>query len=274
MATALITGPTSGIGRGFTDALARKGFDLVLVARNWERLTDLADEMTTTYGVGTEVMVADLSSRSDTDAVAARLADRSRPVAALVNNAGFGLNRSFLRSSLDDEQRSVDVMVTAVLRLTHAVVPGMVDRGTGMIVNVSSVAGWLTGGTYSASKAWVTVFTESLALDLHGTGVRTTAVCPGFVHTEFHERAGIDMSQVPEFMWLDVDQVVAQAFTDLARGRPTSVAGGQYRLASRLLRHGPRSLTKLAVGARSRTRRFGVRDDGSAAAEGEAIETP
>lgn len=265
MATALITGPTSGIGRGFTDALARKGFDLVLVSRNWERLSSLATEMSSTYGVGTEVIVADLSSRSDTDRVAARLGDRGRPVTALVNNAGFGLNRSFLNSSIDDEQRSVDVMVTAVLRLTHAVVPGMVDRGTGMVVNVSSVAGWLTGGTYSASKAWVTVFTESLALDLQGTGVRTTAVCPGFVHTEFHERAGIDMSSLPDFMWLDVDQVVAQAFTDLARGRPISVAGGQYRLASRLLRHGPRAFTNLALGARNRTRRQGSREAGDRA---------
>lgn len=261
MATALITGPTSGIGRGFTEAFARKGLDLVLVSRNWDRLSALAEEMSSTYGVGAEVIVADLSSRSHTDRVAERLADRSRPVTALVNNAGFGLNRSFLRSSLDDEQRSVDVMVTAVMRLAHAALPGMVDRGTGMIVNVSSVAGWLTGGTYSASKAWVTVFTESLALDLRGTGVRTTAVCPGFVHTEFHERAGIDMSSVPEFLWLDVDQVVAQAFSDLARGHPVSVAGGQYRLASRLLRYGPRSITRLAVGARSRSRRFGARDE-------------
>jgi short-subunit dehydrogenase len=261
VATALITGPTSGIGRGFTEAFARKGLDLVLVSRNWERLSALADEMTATYGVGAEVIVADLSSRSDTDRVAARLTDRSRPVVALVNNAGFTLNRNFLKSSIEDEQRSIDVMITAVLRLTHAAVPGMVERGTGMIVNVSSVAGWLTGGTYSASKAWVTVFTESLALDLQGTGVRTTAVCPGFVHTEFHERAGIDMSSVPDFLWLDVDQVVAQAFTDLARGRPTSIAGGQYRVASSLLRHGPRSITKLAVGARRRTKRFGVTED-------------
>jgi hypothetical protein len=260
MATALITGPTSGIGRGFTEAFAKKGLDLILVSRNWDRLTALAEEMRDAYGVRAEVFVADLSSRTDTGKVAARLADRSRPVTALVNSAGFGLKHSFLRSSMDDEQRSVDVMVSAVLRLTHAAVPGMVERGTGMVINVSSVAGWITGGTYSASKAWVTVFTESLALDLRGTGVRTTAVCPGFVHTEFHERAGLDMSSVPDFMWLDVDQVVAQAFTDLARGRPISVAGGQYRVASTLLRHGPRSITKIAVGARRRRPGLGGRE--------------
>ena len=135
-----------------------------------------------------------------------------------MNNAGFGLNRSFLGSSVDDEQRSLDVLVTAVLRLTHAAVPGMVERGTGMVINVSSVASWITGGTYSAAKSWVTVFSESLAQELAGTGVRVTAACPGFVHTEFHERAGIDMSSMPEFMWLDVEQVVA---TVSARYRAT-----------------------------------------------------
>ena len=137
---------------------------------------------------------------------------------ALVNNAGFGLNRSFLRNSVEDEQRSLDVLVTAVLRLTHAAVPGMVERGSGMIVNVSSVASWITGGTYSAAKSWVTVFTESLAQELAGTGVRATAVCPGFVRTRVpparrHRHVG-DAG----VLWLDVDQVVAQAFRDLAAG--------------------------------------------------------
>ena len=260
MATALITGPTSGIGRGFADAFARKGFDLVLVARDEERLGSVADDLSARYGVACEVLRADLSRRGDVDRVAERLADPDRPVQALVNNAGFGLHRSFLRSSVEDEQRSLDVLVTAVLRLTHAAAPGMVDRGTGMIVNVSSVAGWITGGTYSAAKSWVTVFTESLAQELAGTGVRATAVCPGFVHTEFHQRAGIDMSSMPEFVWLDVDQVVAQAFRDLAVGRSVSVAGPQYKAVSALLRHGPRSLARLATASRQRNPRFGARD--------------
>lgn len=260
MPTALITGPTSGIGRGFADAFARKGFDLVLVARDATRLDSLAAGLASEYGIGCEVVVADLSDRTDIDRVAARCADPDRPVSALVNNAGFGLNRSFLRSDVDDEQRSLDVLVTAVLRLTHAAVPGMVERGTGMVVNVSSVASWITGGTYSASKSWVTVFTESLAQELEGTGVRVTAVCPGFVHTEFHQRAGIDMSAIPEFMWLDVQQVVSQAFSDLARDRPVSVAGPQYKAVSALLRHGPRSLARLATASRQRNPRFGARD--------------
>jgi short-subunit dehydrogenase len=257
---ALITGPTSGIGRGFAEAFARKGLDLVLVARDRERLEDLSAELTTAFGVSCEVLPADLSVRADMDRVAERLRGADRPVTALVNNAGFGLNRSFLRSDIDDEQRALDVLVTAVLRLTHAAVPGMVQRGSGMVINVSSVASWITGGTYSAAKSWVTVFTESLAQELAGTGVRVTAVCPGFVHTEFHQRAGIDMGSIPEFMWLDVPQVVEQAFTDLARDRAVSVAGPQYKAVSALLRHGPRSLARLATASRQRNPRFGARD--------------
>ena len=260
MATAVITGPTSGIGRGFADALARKGLDLVLVARDEARLTALAEEMMATYGVSCEVLPADLTDRSDTDRVAARLRDEARPITALVNNAGFGLNRSFLGSDVDDEQRALDVLVTAVLRLTHAALPGMVARGSGMVINVSSVASWITGGTYSAAKSWVTVFSESLAQELEGSGVRVIAVCPGFVHTEFHQRAGIDMSGMPEWMWLDVPQVVDQAFRDLARDRSVSVAGPQYKAASTLLRHGPRALARFATASRQRNPRFGARD--------------
>lgn len=260
MATALITGPSAGIGRGFADAFARKGYDLVLVARDEGRLRSVADDLSTKYGVACEVLPADLCQRTDVDRVAARLSDPERPVQALVNNAGFGLNRSFLGSSIDDEQRSLDVLVTAVLRLTHAAAPGMVDRGYGIIVNVSSVASWITGGTYSAAKSWVTVFTESLAQELDGRGVRVTAVCPGFVHTEFHQRAGIDMSAMPEWMWLDVEQVVAQAFRDLATGNSVSVAGPQYKAFSAVLRHGPRALARLATASRQRNPRFGARD--------------
>lgn len=259
MPTALITGPTSGIGRGFAELFARKGYDLVLVARDEERLAALGEAVHAEFGVSSEILVADLAVRGDVDRVAERLADSVRPISALVNNAGFGLRTSFSRGSVDDEQRVLDVMVTAVMRLTHAAVPGMVERGSGMIVNVSSVAGWITGGTYSAAKSWVTVFSESLATELAGSGVRVTAVCPGFVHTEFHSRADIDMSQLPEWMWIDVHQVVDQAVRDLALGRSVSVAGWQYKSFTRVLRHGPRSAVRLAAGAR-RNPRFGRRD--------------
>jgi short-subunit dehydrogenase len=255
MPTALITGPTSGIGRGFAEEFARRGFSLVLVSRDEESLQGLASQMLADFGVRSEVMTADLSIRADVDRVAARLADTSAPISALVNNAGFGLRATFATDAIEDEQRLLDVLVTAVLRLTHAAVPGMVARGAGMIINVSSIASWMAGGTYSAAKAYVTVLSESLSQELAGTGVRVTAVCPGFVHTEFHSRAGIDMSGLPEWLWLDVPRVVDQAMRDLALNRSVSVAGLQYKAASGLLRYGPRSLSRVATGVRKRSQK-------------------
>lgn len=257
MATGLITGPTAGLGRGFAEEFARRGFDIVLVARDRDRLDSLAAELTSSHGVRCEVLPADLADRSDVDRVAARLADDERPVTALVNNAGFGLNASFASDDVEDEQRMLDVLVVAVMRLTHAAVPGMVRRGTGLIINVSSVAGWITGGTYSAAKSWVTVFSEGLAQDLAGTGVRVTASCPGFTRTEFHARAGIDMASLPPWMWLEVPEVVDQAMRDLALRRSVSVAGMQYRALAAVLRHGPRSLVRLSTASRRSNPRFG-----------------
>lgn len=255
MPQALITGPTSGLGRGFADAFARRGFDLVLVSRDVTRLNATAGELMAQYGVRCEVLPADLAVREDVDRVAERLRDASRPVSALVNNAGFGLRESFLDASVGDEQRMLDVMVTSVMRLTHAALPGMVDRDRGMIINVSSMAGWFPGGTYSAAKAWVTTFSESLSVGTRGTGVRVVAVCPGFIRTEFHERAGMNMSQTPDWMWLDVPTVVDRAFRDLATRKPVSVAGAQYPAFARLLQHGPRTLAHRFAGARYRLSR-------------------
>jgi short-subunit dehydrogenase len=136
----------------------------------------------------------------------------------------------------------------------------MVARGNGMIINVSSIASWMAGGSYSAAKAYVTVLSESLSQELAGTGVRVTAVCPGFVHTEFHSRAGIDMSGLPEWLWLDVPRVVDQAMRDLALNRSVSVAGVQYKAVSGLLRYGPRSLSRVATGVRRRSQKLGARD--------------
>ena len=257
MAVALVTGPTSGIGRAFADALARKGMDLVLVSRDADRLARTAEEITAAYGVSCKVLAADLAVRADVDAVAGLIVDRR--VDVLVNNAGFGLRRPFERSEVGDEQRLLDVLVTAVMRLTHAAVPGMVDRGFGLVVNVGSLAAWMPGGTYSAAKAWVTVFSESLAQGLAGTGVRVVVAAAGFTRSEFHDRAGVDMSALPEWLWLDAEQVVATAFRDAALGRAVSVAGPQYRPLSVVLRYGPRSLTRLATATRQRRRGLGRR---------------
>ena len=257
MAVALITGPTAGIGHAFADELARKGLDLILVSRDEPRLAATAAELTERYGIGCEIVPADLSDQGDVDRVAALLG--SRRVDVLVNNAGFGLSRAFERSDVADEQRVVDVMVTAVMRLTHAAVPGMIDRGFGLVVNVGSMAAWMPGGTYSAAKAWVTSFSESLAVSLAGTGVRVVVSAPGFTRSEFHARAGVDMSALPSWMWLDAAQVVDKAFRDAAVGRTVSVAGPQYRVLHAVLPLVPTSLSRRLMAIRQRNHRLGAR---------------
>lgn len=246
MSTALITGATSGIGLAFARTLARRGHDIVLVARDQERLDLVAAELRG-HRVQVEVIAADLADRSQLAVVEDRL--RAQPVEILVNNAGFGVLESFSTGDLDAEQQMLDVLVTAVMRLTHAALPGMIARGSGAVLNISSVAGWITGGTYSAAKAWVTVFSESLASELAGTGVHVTAVCPGFTHTEFHQRASMEIDGIPEWMWLDAQEVVDRALSDVRKGRPVSVAGSQYKAMSLAAQYLPRPLVR-ALGNR------------------------
>jgi short-subunit dehydrogenase len=244
MTTALITGATSGLGRGFAEALAAEGHHVVLVARNRERLDALATHLTTNYGIVADVLAADLSVPGPRGKVEKRLRSQDDPVSILVNSAGFGVRQRFVGGDLADEQLMLDVLVTAPMRLTHAVVPGMVERGGGAIINISSVDGWMANSTYSAAKAYVTTFTEGLASELAGTGVSATAVCPGLTHTEFHQRADMDVSQFPEFMWLSVDQVVKQALRDAKKGRAISVAGRQYQAISLAAQYSPRPLVR------------------------------
>ncbi|MGO9509024.1 MAG: SDR family NAD(P)-dependent oxidoreductase, partial [Mycobacterium sp.] len=200
---ALITGPTSGIGAGYARRYARDGFDLVLVARDVDRLKQLADELGGEGG-RVDILPADLADAADRDKVAQRLAAGVR---VLVNNAGFGTAGEFWTADPALLQSQLDVNVTAVMQLTRAALPAMLDAGAGTVINVASVAGLVPGrgSTYSASKAWVISFTEGLAGGLRGTGVSVHAVCPGFVHTEFHARAGIEMAKLPSFLWLEVD---------------------------------------------------------------------
>jgi short-subunit dehydrogenase len=242
MSTALITGATSGIGLAFARTLASRGHDIILVARNQERLDLVAAELRG-HRVQVEVIAADLADRSQLAVVEDRL--RAQPVEILVNNAGFGVLQSFSTGDLDAEQQMLDVLVTAVMRLTHAALPGMIARGSGAVLNISSVAGWITGGTYSAAKAWVTVFSESLATELAGTGVHVTAVCPGFTHTEFHQRASMEIDGIPEWMWLDAQEVVDRALSDVRKGRPISVAGSQYKALSLAAQYLPRPLVRV-----------------------------
>jgi short-subunit dehydrogenase len=250
MTTALITGGTAGIGAEFARQLAARGDDLVLVARDGDRLAAFATELEQRYRVAVEVLVADLTERAQLATVEARLADTTKPVDLLVNNAGFGVNQVFVGGDLDAEQQMLDVLVTAVMRLSHAALPGMVARGTGGVINVSSVASFIAGGTYSAAKSWVTVFSESVDRQLAGTGVTVTALCPGFTHTEFHQRAEMDVDHLPDWMWLDAPDVVRTALADFRRGKPVSVPGAQYKALSTLARYLPRPVVRRASAVR------------------------
>jgi uncharacterized protein len=250
MTTALITGGSAGIGAEFARQLAARGDDLVLVARDVARLQAAADDLGARHRVQVEVLGADLADRAQLARVESRLADRSRPVDLLVNNAGFGVNQLFLDGDLDAEQAMLDVLVTAVMRLTHAALPGMVGRGVGGVVNVSSVAGFIAGGTYSAAKSWCTVFSESVHRQLEGTGVTVMALCPGFTHTEFHQRGGMDVEHLPDWMWLDAPDVVSTALADLRRGKPLSVPSARYKAIHVLTSVLPRPVVRRASGVR------------------------
>lgn len=232
--TALVTGATSGIGAEFARQLAERGYDLVIVARTAERLEQTRADLAGRFGVAVEVIAADLATDAGCAAVASRLGEADRPVEVLVNNAGSGMYQRFGDGLLADEERQLDLNVRAVLRLTYAALGPMRTTGRGHVINVSSVAGFVPRGsnaTYSASKAWVTMFSEGLAVQLHDTGVVVTAVCPGFTHTEFHQRANADMSHVPARMWLNATDVVRDGLADAFAGRPVSVSGRQYRAA-------------------------------------------
>ena len=244
MPTALVTGASAGIGRAFAERLAREGSDLVVVSRDLARLDALARELRAAHGVEVEVLVADLADRAATGVVCARLADPTRPVDLLVNNAGFGLHRSFLDNDLAAEEARLDVMVRAVMLTCHAAGRAMRERGSGTIVNVSSIASFIANGTYSAEKAFVTVFSESLASELAGTGVTVTALCPGFTRTEFHQRARIRMSALPGALWLDADVVVQQALADASAGKVISVPGAQWKVVTAVVRALPRPLVR------------------------------
>ncbi|MFG3046559.1 SDR family NAD(P)-dependent oxidoreductase [Streptomyces sp. NPDC048202] len=242
MTTALITGSTAGIGAAFARRLAADGHDLVLVARDTARLREQALELHDLHGVEAEVLAADLAEDKGIETVAERLGDRRRPVDLLVNNAGFGNKGRYLDVSMADELRMIKVHCEAVLRLTSAATEAMRERGRGGVVNVASVAAFVPRGTYGASKAWVVQFTQGAAKDLAGSGVRLMALCPGFVRTEFHERAGMGTDNIPGWMWLDADKLVAEAVNDLARGKTVSIPDPRYKALMGLAKLAPRGL--------------------------------
>jgi uncharacterized protein len=248
MATALITGATAGIGRSIARQLAGHGHDVVLVARDGRRLDELAAEIRRQFRVDTEVLAADLTDLAASNAVEDRLADRDRPVEWLVNNAGFGVKEPFDASDLAAEQAMLDVLVQAPMRLTHAALPGMLERGRGRVLIVSSVTSFLAGGSYSAAKAWTTVFAESLSARYRSTGVHVTALCPGFTRTEFHARAEMAVDRVPDWLWLDADDVAEAGLVACAEGRAIAVPGAVYKGIHGLTQVLPRPMVRRLTG--------------------------
>ena len=246
MATALVTGATSGIGAKYAKLLAKEKFDLVLVARDLSRLNAYAKELNKAYKIKVETLQADLTKPAQLAKVEKRLSSKAKPIEVLINNAGFGIKQSFADSEIKKEQELLDVLVTAPMRLTHAVLPQMLKRDSGVIVNVSSVASWIAGGTYSAAKSYLTVFSEYLNTELSRTNIKISALCPGFTRTEFHQRGKMRMNGLPNFMWLSSDQVVEKSWKYAKAGKAICIPGWQYLILSTIARVAPRPIVRKA----------------------------
>ena len=239
---ALVTGATSGIGESFTRLLAEKGYNVVLVARDVARLNERATALQARFGVQTLVVQADLSTEQGCAVIENYIADNE--IEVLINNAGFGINKAFTVSQLEVEQNLLDVLVRTPMRLMHVALPGMKARNKGVIINVSSVAGFIAGGTYSASKSYVTVLSESLHTELKDTKVKISALCPGYTRTEFHQRGRMSMKGLPDFMWLHADALVAKSWSDACKGKAISIPGWQYQLLTSVIRCSPRPMVR------------------------------
>ena len=239
---ALVTGATAGIGESFTRLLAAKGFNLVLVARDEARLHERAVGLKENFGAESVVIVADLA----TEAGCAKVEDyiRANEIEVLINNAGFGINKAFTMSDLAKEEEVLKVLVRTPMRLMHVALPAMKERNSGVVINVSSVASFIAGGAYSASKAYLTVLSESLSTELSATNIKVSALCPGFTRTEFHQRGRMKMAGLPNFMWLNSDFLVAKAWKDAISDKPVSVPGWQYKTLVGIISLAPRSIVR------------------------------
>jgi hypothetical protein len=251
---ALVTGATSGIGESFTRLLAENNYNIVLVARDMPRLQERAQGLQEKFNVQTHIIQADLSTDAGCTAVEQYITNNQ--VDVLINNAGFGLNKAFTLSALDSEQQMFDVLVRTPMRLMHVALPLMKQRNEGVIINVSSVAGYIAGGSYSAAKSYLTVISESLHTELAKTNVKISALCPGFTRTEFHQRGRMSMKGLPSFMWLDSDKLVAKAWSDALKGEAVSIPGWQYQLLVFVIQGLPRSLVrKVGMNLRKKQRK-------------------
>ena len=251
---ALVTGATAGIGESFTRLLAANNYNIVLVARDAQRMQERAQQLESQFNISTHMIQADLSSDIGCGLVESYI--KNNQIDVLINNAGFGLNKAFTLSEVDAEQQMLDVLVRTPMRLMHGVLPGMKERNKGVVINVSSVAGYIAGGSYSASKSYITVISESINTELAATNVKVSALCPGFTRTEFHQRARMSMKGLPSFMWLNSDKLVEKAWVDALKGRAISIPGWQYQLLVFIIHTVPRSLVrKVGMNLRAKQRK-------------------
>ncbi len=221
MGTALVTGASSGIGEAYCRALAREGYDLILVARRRELLEALAEELKSSYEVSAQVLPADLASDEGTSIVARHI-EQVTDLTLLVNNAGFATEGFFAEIDIERQLNMVRVHDLATMRLTHAALPGMIARGHGSVINLSSMGAFFPfpyNVVYNASKAFLVSFTQSLAMELWRTGVRIQVLAPGFTHTSFHAAMQADITDIPESMWMNAEEVVRESLRALKKGR-------------------------------------------------------
>jgi len=251
MLTALITGASSGIGESFAYALARQNYDLVLVARREDRLNAVAAKAREMGAGRTEIVAADLARSAAPLELQARLAAVPIEVDYLINNAGFGTTGRFERLPLAREIEEIELNVAALVRLTRLFLPPMIERRRGTIINVASTAAFQAipyMATYAASKAFVLSFTEAIAVETAGSGVRILALCPGPVRTEFQAVAKNDNALRPSFLYLDADTVVRQALAAVARGRRVRINGMMNAAGAVAARLFPRALVRAIAG--------------------------
>lgn len=239
MKLAVITGPTSGIGLAYAQQLATEGYELLLIGRSEEKLKNLQSQLK----APSQIYVADLSIHDQIIKTANHLKELAQ-IDILINNAGFGSSKPFSENSLEEEIEQVEVLVKAVMVLTHAVLPKMKKANSGMVLNISSVAAWLPTGSYAAAKSYVTSFTEAIAAELKGTKVQVTAVAPGYTKTKFFDRSQMDDEEVPSWLWLTPEQVASESLKDARSGQLISVPGAQYKAMSTVSRSLPRPLVR------------------------------
>jgi uncharacterized protein len=245
--TALITGASAGIGRAFAEELARNGYDLVLVARRRERLEQIGAGLRAAYGITATVIAADLSDPHAPEAIHEQLQQAHIPVDMLVNNAGYALSSNFSEESWNTHDMFLNVMVTSVVRLCHLFIPGMKARGGGQIINIASFVAYMAGTAgdlYVGAKSFMVKFSHALYLELAGSGIQVTAVCPGFTRSEFHDVMGVreDINKLPGIFWMDAAAVARLGCAAAMKGRPVCIPGLVNKVLALFMRVTPEAI--------------------------------